>query len=125
MIASTPIPPACCGSTSWTAISSTDFGVTGRAMGPEHVYLQELIDRGLLIPMGVDGVYGRSAVFEDVLDRFGDLVTPWGHENGAEAIRFPPVMNRQHFEQSGYLKNFPHLAGTIHCFHGGEREHLD
>ena len=94
-------------------------------MGPEQLYLQELIDHGLLIPMGVDGVYGRSAVFEDVLDRFGALVTPWGRENGAEAIRFPPVMNRHHFEQSGYLKNFPHLAGTIHCFHGGEREHLD
>lgn len=94
-------------------------------MGPEQHYLQELIDHGLLISMGVDGVYGRSAVFEDVLDRFGALVTPWGRENGAEAIRFPPVMNRHHFEQSGYLKNFPHLAGTIHCFHGDERDHLD
>jgi seryl-tRNA synthetase len=92
-------------------------------MGPEESYLHALIDNGLLIPMGVDGVYGRSAVFEDVLDRIGNLVSVWGRENRAEAIRFPPVMNRSHFEQSGYLKNFPHLAGTIHSFAGGEREH--
>jgi seryl-tRNA synthetase len=92
-------------------------------MGPEEAYLHELIDNGLLIPMGVDGVYGRSAVFEDVLERFGALVSAWGRENQAEAIRFPPVMNRSQFEKSGYLKNFPHLAGTIHSFVGGEREH--
>jgi seryl-tRNA synthetase len=92
-------------------------------MGPEEAFLNQLIDSGLLISMGVDGVYGRSAVFEDVLDRFGAEVGKWGAENGAEAIRFPPVMNRRHFEQSGYLKNFPHLAGTIHSFCGDEREH--
>ena len=90
---------------------------------PEEQYLRELIAHGLLIPMGVDGVYGRSAVFEDVLDRFGALVGQWGAENGAEVIRFPPVMNRHHFEHSGYMKNFPQLAGTIHSFCGGEKEH--
>lgn len=92
-------------------------------MGAEEQYLQALIAHGLLIPMGVDGVYGRSAVFEDVLDRFGDLAGRWGAENGAEAIRFPPVMNRRHFEHSGYMKNFPQLAGTIHSFCGGDKEH--
>jgi seryl-tRNA synthetase len=94
-----------------------------RMMGAEEQYLQALIAHGLLIPMGVDGVYGRSAVFEDVLDRFGTLVGHWGAENGAEAIRFPPVMNRQHFEHSGYMKNFPQLAGTIHSFCGGDKDH--
>ena len=92
-------------------------------MSAEEQYLHALIAAGLLIPMGVDGVYGRSAVFEDVLDRFGALASRWGEENGAEAIRFPPVMNRHHFEQSGYMKNFPQLAGTIHSFCGGDKEH--
>jgi len=91
---------------------------------PEEAYLRALIANGLLIPMGVDGVYGRSAVFEDVLDRFGALVSGWGVENGAEAIRFPPVMNRHDFEHSGYMKNFPQLAGTIHSFCGNDRDHL-
>jgi seryl-tRNA synthetase len=92
-------------------------------MTPEEQYLGQLIEAGLLIPMGVDGVYGRNAVFEDVLERFGAVATNWGAENGAEAIRFPPVMNRDHFDKSGYMKNFPQLAGTIHSFCGGEKEH--
>ena len=29
-------------------------------------FRQELFSRGLLIPMGVDGLYGRSETFEDI-----------------------------------------------------------
>jgi len=32
-------------------------------------------------------------------------------------------MVRRHFEHSGYMKGFPQLAGTIHCFCGDERAH--
>ena len=34
-----------------------------------------LIAHGLLIPMGVDGLYGRSGLFEEVIERFNALVT--------------------------------------------------
>ncbi len=82
-----------------------------------------LIGQGLLIPTGVDGLYGRSGVFEEVVDRFDALVSAWGRDAGAEVMRFPPALARHHFERSGYLNSFPHLAGTIHSFTGDERAH--
>ena len=33
----------------------------------QAAFRDALIRHGLLIPTGVDGVYGRSAVFEDIL----------------------------------------------------------
>ena len=67
----------------------------------------EMVTAGLLIGTGIDGVLGRSAVFEDVLIRFDALITRWGVANGAEVVHFPPVMNRAYLERNGYLKSFP------------------
>ena len=86
-------------------------------------FLDDLISHGLLIPTGVDGLYGRSGVFEDVIERFNTLITQYGGDDGAEVMRFPPALNRREFEKSEYMKSFPQLAGTIHSFAGGEREH--
>lgn len=86
-------------------------------------FLAELIDSGLLIDTGVDGLYGRSGLFEEVIARFDDLITRHGGQDGAEIVRFPPAMSRKHFEKSGYLKSFPQLAGTVHSFAGDERAH--
>jgi seryl-tRNA synthetase len=86
-------------------------------------YLEELVARRLLIPTGVRGVYGRSQVFEDVLDRFDRLVKDSGRDQNAEVWRFPPVMSRKHFEQSHYMKSMPQLAGTIHSFTGEAPAH--
>jgi seryl-tRNA synthetase len=86
-------------------------------------FLQGLLRHGLLIDMGVDGVYGRSGTFEDVVERFSDLVAAFGREDSAEVFRFPPAMSRPQFERSGYLKNFPQLAGTVHSFMGTDRDH--
>jgi seryl-tRNA synthetase len=87
--------------------------------------LDGLIDAGLLIATGVDGLYGHSSIFEDVLSRFDALITRFGGADGAEVIRFPPGMNRAVFETSGYLKSFPQLAGTVHSFEGTEKQHAD
>ncbi len=76
----------------------------------------ELVDAGLLIATGVDGVVGRGAVFEDVLSRLNTVIGRWGQDNGAETVHFPPVMNRAHLERNGYLKSFPQLATAIHGF---------
>lgn len=89
----------------------------------QAAYRDDLVEAGLLIPTGVDGLYGRSGVFEDVVERFDALVTRWGGQDGAEVMRFPPALNRQYFEESEYLKSFPHLAGTIHSFGGDEKAH--
>lgn len=86
-------------------------------------YLDQLTACGLLLPTGVDGVYGRSEVFERVLDGICDLVGRAGADAGPEVLRFPPGMRLGDLTQSGYLKSFPHFAGTVHCFCGNERDH--
>jgi seryl-tRNA synthetase len=85
--------------------------------------LDGLIGHGLLIETGVDGLYGRSGVFEAVVEGFDALITQFGANDGAEVIRFPPGMNRALFEKSGYLKSFPQLAGTVHSFEGNDKDH--
>ena len=41
-------------------------------------YRKELVDAGLLIPLGVPGVYGRSGVFEGIVEHFEAFVTRMG-----------------------------------------------
>jgi seryl-tRNA synthetase len=91
----------------------------------EDAFLSELTGNGLLIESGVPGVYGRGQLFEDVRLAFDDLVTRVGASDGAERLRFPPILPREQFESSGYLKSFPHLAGSIFGFEGSEKEALD
>lgn len=86
-------------------------------------FLEQLFERGLLIPSDVDGLYGRGAVFEDVVERISDLIGAWGVERDADVMRFPPAMSRTLLEQSGYLKNFPQLAGTVFSFCGNDFSH--
>jgi seryl-tRNA synthetase len=38
-------------------------------------------------------------------------------------MRFPPGLGRWQLERSGYLKSFPHLAGTVHSFTGSDDNH--
>ncbi len=93
-------------------------------MDMQSSFLDRLFDSGLLIDTGVDGLYGRSGQFEDVIAAFERLVDKFGGADGAEAIRFPPGMNRAFFETSGYMKSFPQLAGTVHSFCGNELDHM-
>ena len=58
-------------------------------------YLSTLINAGLLISTGVEGLYGRSATFEDVVDKLSELIGRWGAGKDVEVLRFPPAMNRQ------------------------------
>lgn len=75
----------------------------------------------LFRPMGVDGVYARTPLYEEVVDRLSALISRH-REPGAEVLRFPPVMNRRHLEKSGYLKSFPNLLGCVCALHGSEGE---
>lgn len=90
--------------------------------GPRSL-LDRLFDQGLLIRTGVDGLYGRSGDFESVVEAVDRVATRLGAGDGAESLRFPPGMSRPAFERSGYLKGFPNLAGTIHCFCGNDADH--
>ena len=92
-------------------------------MGPEAAFHRPLVEARLLVPSGVEGLYGRSGVFEEVVDGIDALVSRLGRGQEAEVVRFPPAMPRRVLETSGYLNGFPHLAGTVHCFCGDERAH--
>jgi hypothetical protein len=71
--------------------------------------------------MGTDGVYARTALYEDMVERLAALITRH-REPDTEVMRFPPVMNRGQLEKSGYLKSFPNLLGCVCGLHGTERE---
>lgn len=92
-------------------------------MLPATGLLDALVAARILYPSGVPGILGRSGTFEDVIARFEALVLGIGGGDHVEHIHFPPTMSRNQFEASGYMKNFPHLAGTVHCFCGNERDH--
>jgi seryl-tRNA synthetase len=83
-------------------------------------FRDELLAHGILIDTGENGLYGRSQVFEDVVERLNVAITHLGADQQAEVLRFPPAMRRTDFEDSEYLKNFPDLAGTVHSFCGDE-----
>lgn len=82
--------------------------------------LDPLADK-LFHKMGSDGVYARTALYEDVVERLAALITRH-RQPGTEVMRFPPVMNRGQLEKLGYLKSFPNLLGCVCGLHGGERE---
>ena len=94
-----------------------------RAGTPTQVkYLQELLDAGLLVRTGVDGVYARGSVFEHVRLCFDELVTRTAAPESPEPLLFPPLLPREQLERSGYLGSFPHLAGTVFAFEGDEQQ---
>jgi seryl-tRNA synthetase len=96
-----------------------------RPATPEQAaFLRELVAAGLLVETGVPGIYGRGAAFEDVRERFDDVVSRAAAGEGAEPLRFPPVLPRHQLEVAGYLKSFPHLAGSVFSFEGTEADAL-
>jgi seryl-tRNA synthetase len=92
------------------------------ASDDQAAFLEELIERGLLLESGVPGIYGHSEVFEDVRSGLDQLLTREAGSRGAERLRFPPLLPRRQLESSGYLASFPHLAGSVYAFDGDERE---
>jgi seryl-tRNA synthetase len=75
----------------------------------------------LFRPLGVDGVYARTGLYEDVVERLDALISR-ERDPAAEVLRFPPVMSRAQLERSGYLKSFPNLLGCVCALHGTEAE---
>jgi seryl-tRNA synthetase len=73
----------------------------------------------LFQPLGVEGVYARTALYERLMERLTEFVSRQRDER-AEVLRFPPVMSRRQLEKSGYLKSFPNLLGCVCALHGSE-----
>src|SRR4051794_36534627 len=89
-----------------------------------QTYQDELVGAGLLIPLGMPGVYGRSGLFERVIEHFERFVTRTGAALDSEVMHFPPLLCRRHYLATDHLQNFPNLMGSVHSFTGGQREHL-
>ncbi len=96
-----------------------DGGPTSAA---QAALLAQLIERGLLIESSVPGLYGHGATFESVRIRLETLLNDQAAAQGAEPLRFPPVLPRRELERTGYLGLFPHLAGSVYAFEGSEDE---
>jgi len=88
-------------------------------------YRRELLAAGLLVPMGVRGVYGRGKAFEHAIEKFDALVTLAGESLRPEVMRFPPIFSRADYEKIDHIHNFPDLMGSLHTFTGGDGEHRD
>jgi seryl-tRNA synthetase len=82
--------------------------------------LERLAD-ALFHKTGVDGVYGRTGLYESVVEALAALISTY-RPKGAEVMRFPPVMSRRQLEKHGYLKSFPNLLGCVSCLSGSERD---
>src|SRR3981189_328406 len=99
--------------------------MTPDLVATEKWFYDQLVQHRLILPLGVNGVFGRGPVFEDVLQRFSDLVSIVGASDHAEPLHFPPAIPRRLLEQSGFLNAFPHLAGTIFSFQGTDAQHRE
>ncbi len=78
---------------------------------------QDSIRDALFHETGVDGVYVRTWLYENVLERLAGYISRQ-REEGTEIFRFPPVMSRRDLEKHGYLKSFPNLIGCVCALHG-------
>jgi seryl-tRNA synthetase len=92
-------------------------------MDAQVSYLDQLFNQGILLDTGVDGLYARSGLFEEVISKFESLALSFGKDEISEAMVFPPGMPMPDFETSGYMKSFPQLAGTVHAFCGDDHDH--
>ncbi len=86
-------------------------------------FRDELVEAGILVPTGTEGLYGRSALYESVVDGVDQLAVSTAESEGTLSYRFPPVMPRQVLEQTGYLSSFPDLIGTVSTFAGDDKDH--
>ncbi len=86
-------------------------------------YRGALLAEGMLVDMGVPGLYGRSGAFERIVEAFDAFATRAAAPAAHEVLRFPPIFARSHYAKIDHMKNFPDLMGSVHTFAGGEREH--
>jgi seryl-tRNA synthetase len=94
-----------------------------RAGTPEQeAFLRDLVAAGMLVESGVAGIFGRGAAFERIREGFDSLVSEAASADSPERFAFPPLLPREQLERIGYLKSFPHLAGSVFSFEGDEEQ---
>jgi seryl-tRNA synthetase len=86
-------------------------------------FRSELLASGLLIDAGKPGLYGRSGLFDDIVDSLDGALTGIMAPLDAERMRFAPVYPKTEFELTDYIVSFPNLTGSINGFTGTDRDH--
>lgn len=86
-------------------------------------FRNEILSAGLLVASGIDGLYQRSGTFEAIVRAVEGLASRSAEGNGGPQYFFTPIMPREVFERTDYLRSFPDLLGAIGVFHGGDAEH--
>jgi len=89
--------------------------------GSQHAGPDEHFAAALFHPMGADGVYARTARYENVVQKLDALISTYRAPD-TEVLRFPPVMSRRDLEKNGYLNSFPNLLGCVCALHGTEAD---
>ena len=82
-----------------------------------------LVEAGVVHETAVDGVYHRSWDWERVLRGVEGHVMAQRVVETAPRRWFPPIMPREEFLRTDYVRSFPDLVGSIDVFTGGDREH--
>lgn len=94
------------------------------ALADEHAaYQSQLLESGLLLHMGRDGLYGRSQAFENIVNGLVRLIGATFEDVNATNVSFPPVFPRESFEPTDYIASFPNLTGAIYTFLGDNKAH--
>lgn len=82
-----------------------------------------LIGAGLLVETRTQGLYHRSGDFEGVLQGVERYAAAQRTDASAPRRWFPPIMAREDFLLTDYLRSFPDLVGSIDVFTGSDAEH--
>lgn len=82
-----------------------------------------LVDAGVLHLTAVDGVHHRSWAWERVLRGVEGHVMAQRVVTDAPRRWFPPIMPREEFLKTDYVRSFPDLVGSIDVFAGGDKDH--
>ena len=92
-------------------------------MTDDPQFRDELVKAGLWVLSGTDGIYGRTAVYEDVVAAVDRQAGQAALSEGAATYRFPPVMPPAILERTGYISSFPDLIGSVLTFKGNNSDH--
>lgn len=92
------------------------------ATTPEQALHDALVSKGVMWPMDAQGVFGYSAIFEDVVDGFNRVIDAMATREGAQRRVFPPILSREVLQRQGYIESFPHLCGSVFNFSGNEQQ---
>ncbi len=82
-----------------------------------------LLGAGLLVETRTEGLYHRSGLFESVLQGVERYAAAQRTDDTVPRRWFPPIMPREDFLLTDYLRSFPDLVGSVDVFTGGDQEH--